>query len=54
MPIKSTLKISEKYKSCENIIVVDDLYRNILEMQKAFKNASFSIKMHCHLIEHKN
>jgi hypothetical protein len=46
------LKISQKYMSCKNIIIVDDLYENILDMQKAFIKASYSVIMHCHLIDH--
>jgi hypothetical protein len=46
------LKISQKYKSCKNIIIIDDLYENILDMQKAFTKASYSVIMHCHLIDH--
>jgi len=46
------LKISQKYISCKNIIIVDDLYENILDMQKAFIKASYSVIMHCHLIDH--
>lgn len=46
------LKIVEDNNICRDIIIIDDIYENILNMMKAFKTASFSIKMHCYLIEH--
>lgn len=46
------LKIVEDDNIYRDIIVIDNLYENILNMMKAFKTASFSIKMHCYLINH--
>ena len=46
-----TIKIMEENNLNKDIIIIDESYKNILNIINAFKVASFSVNMHCYLIE---